>query len=117
MKTSRRNSTAAVDIRRNDMSGESLLTIIVVGVVAGWLAGQVVQGGGFGLLGDLILGIAGAFLGGFLFPQLHLHLGAGIVATIISAAVGAILLLLIIRLVNGGFSRGRWGGGMFGRRW
>jgi len=109
--------SCGLDTGGSIMSGESLLTLIVVGIIAGWLAGQVVQGSGMGLITDLIIGIAGAFLGGLLFPQLGIHLGAGIVATIISAAIGAILLLLIIRMVSGGGGwRGRWGRA-FGRRW
>jgi uncharacterized membrane protein YeaQ/YmgE (transglycosylase-associated protein family) len=71
-----------------------------------------------GLIGDLIIGIAGAFIGDLLFPRLGIHLGGGLVATIVSAAFGAIILLLIIRVAtgSGGGWRSRWGGG-FGRRW
>jgi uncharacterized membrane protein YeaQ/YmgE (transglycosylase-associated protein family) len=99
------------------MSGESLLIILLVGLVAGWLAGQIVQGTGFGIIGDLLIGIAGAFIGSWLIPQLGLHLGSGIVPAIINATVGALLLLLVIRLVRGG---GRWRRswiGNWGRRW
>jgi uncharacterized membrane protein YeaQ/YmgE (transglycosylase-associated protein family) len=85
-----------------DMSGESLLIIIVVGVVAGWLAGQVMQGTGFGLVGDLIIGIIGAFVGSWLMPQLHVHLGSGILSAIVNATIGAILVLFLIGLVRGG---------------
>jgi uncharacterized membrane protein YeaQ/YmgE (transglycosylase-associated protein family) len=90
------------------MSGESLLVILLVGIVAGWLAGQIVEGTGLGLLGDLIIGIVGAFVGDRLLPQLGIHLGLGVVAAIINATIGAVLLLLIIRLVRGGGRR--WGG-------
>jgi uncharacterized membrane protein YeaQ/YmgE (transglycosylase-associated protein family) len=96
------------------MSGESLLVILLVGIAAGWLAGQIVQGTGFGLIGDLIIGVAGAFIGSWLFPQLGLHFGTGIVLAIVNATLGAVLLLLVIRLVRGGTSGGRWG---FGRRY
>src|SRR6266498_2786046 len=65
------------------MAGESLLIILVVGLIAGWLAGQIVQGTGFGIVGDLIIGIIGAFIGGWLLPRLGIHLGVGIVAVII----------------------------------
>jgi len=105
------------------LSNESLLVIIVVGVIAGWLAGKVVAGGGFGLIGDLALGIIGAFIGDWLLPRLHVHLGSGIVSAIINATVGAIVLLVIIRAIarrrywgggwgnGGGWGwRGRWGG-------
>jgi uncharacterized membrane protein YeaQ/YmgE (transglycosylase-associated protein family) len=54
------------------LSNESLLVIIIVGIVAGWLAGQIVRGGGFGLIGDLIVGILGAFIGDWLLPQLNI---------------------------------------------
>jgi uncharacterized membrane protein YeaQ/YmgE (transglycosylase-associated protein family) len=90
-----------------NMSGESLLVILVVGVVAGWLAGQIVRGAGFGLIGDLLIGIVGALIGSWLLPQLGIHLGAGIVRAIINATIGAILLLLVIRLLRGGSGWGR----------
>src|SRR6476620_2240369 len=90
------------------MSSESLLVIVVVGVVAGWLAGQIVQGTGFGLIGDLLIGIAGAFVGSWLLPQLNVHLGEGIVAAIANATIGAMILLIVIRAVRGS--------GRFGRR-
>ena len=83
------------------ISGESLLIILVVGLIAGWLAGQIMQGTGFGIIGDLIIGIVGAFIGSWLLPQFGIHLGAGIVAAIINATIGALILLLIIRLVRG----------------
>ena len=100
------------------MSGESLLIILLVGIVAGWLAGQIVQGTGFGLIGDLIVGIIGAFIGSWVLPRLGIHLGAGLVAAIANATIGAILLLVTIKLIRGG-GGSRWGGGWrFGRsRW
>jgi len=98
------------------LSNESLFVILLVGLVSGWLAGKVVQGTGFGLIGDLIIGVVGAFIGNWLLPQLGIHLGAGIVAAIVNATIGAVLLLGIIRLVRGG---GRWHSGWsagWGRR-
>jgi uncharacterized membrane protein YeaQ/YmgE (transglycosylase-associated protein family) len=72
----------------------------------------VLQGGGFGLIGDLIVGLIGAFIGDWLLPQLNIHLGSGIIALIVNAFVGAVVLLLILRLVTG------WRGGpRLGRRW
>ena len=68
------------------MSGESLLVILFVGLVAGWLAGQIVRGTGFGLIGDIVVGIIGAFIGGWLMPRLGIHIGAGMVAAIFAAA-------------------------------
>jgi uncharacterized membrane protein YeaQ/YmgE (transglycosylase-associated protein family) len=87
------------------MSGEGLLVILLVGVIAGWLAGQIVQGTGFGLIADLGIGIVGALIGSWLLPRLGIHLGGGIVAAIISATIGAVLLIIVLRLVRG---RGRW---------
>ena len=84
------------------LSTESILVILFVGLVAGWLAGQVVQGTGLGIVGDIVVGIVGAFIGSWLLPQLHIALGEGIVAAIINATIGAIILLLIIKLVRGG---------------
>jgi uncharacterized membrane protein YeaQ/YmgE (transglycosylase-associated protein family) len=91
------------------LSNESLLVILFVGLVAGWLAGQIVRGAGFGLFGDLVIGIIGAFIGDWLLPQIGIHLGTGIVSAIINAAIGAVLLLLVVGLL-----RGHLGGG---RRW
>ena len=84
------------------MQGEGILVTLFVGLVAGWLAGKVVRGAGFGIIGDIIIGILGAFIAGWLFPRLGFHIGGGIVAEIIYAAIGAILLLLIVRLIRPG---------------
>jgi uncharacterized membrane protein YeaQ/YmgE (transglycosylase-associated protein family) len=93
------------------MSNQSLLAIVVVGIIAGWLAGRVTEGGGFGLIGDLVVGLIGAFIANWLLPQLGIHLGVGIVAAIVNAFIGAVVLLLILRLLNGGWGyRRRWRG-------
>ena len=84
------------------LSGESLIVILFVGLIAGWLAGKVVRGAGFGIIGDIVIGIVGAFIASWLFPRLGIHLGAGIVSEIIEAAIGAIILLLIVRLIRTG---------------
>jgi uncharacterized membrane protein YeaQ/YmgE (transglycosylase-associated protein family) len=92
------------------MSSESLLIILLVGLVAGWLAGQIVQGTGFGIVGDLLIGIVGAFIGSWVLPRFGIHLGSGMIAAIVNATVGALILLLLIRLVRGGGGwRGSWG--------
>jgi uncharacterized membrane protein YeaQ/YmgE (transglycosylase-associated protein family) len=83
------------------LSNESLLVILFVGLVAGWLAGKVVRGAGFGLLGDLVIGIVGAFIATLLFPRLGIHLGSGILSEILFSALGAIILLLIVGLIRG----------------
>jgi uncharacterized membrane protein YeaQ/YmgE (transglycosylase-associated protein family) len=87
------------------ISNEGILIIILIGIIAGWLAGKIVDGGGFGLIGDLVVGILGAFIGNWLLPRLHIHLGFGIVSQIINATLGAIVLLAILRLLGGR----RWG--------
>jgi len=84
------------------LSGESLIVILFVGLVAGWLAGKIVRGAGFGIIGDIAIGIVGAFIASWLFPRLGIRLGLGIVSQIIYSAIGAIILLLVVRLVRGG---------------
>ena len=66
------------------ISGEGLLVIIIVGLIAGWLAGKIVMGGGFGLIGDIAIGIVGALVGSWLLPQLGIHLGAASLAKLSS---------------------------------
>ena len=78
------------------MSSESLIVILAVGLIAGWLAGQIVQGTGYGIINDLIIGVVGSFIGGWLLPQLGSTFGVGIVAAIINATIGALLLLLVL---------------------
>jgi uncharacterized membrane protein YeaQ/YmgE (transglycosylase-associated protein family) len=84
------------------ISSESLIVILFVGLVAGWLAGKIVRGTGFGIIGDILVGIAGALIASFLFPKLGIHLGTGLVSEIIYSAIGAVVLLLIVRLVRTG---------------
>jgi uncharacterized membrane protein YeaQ/YmgE (transglycosylase-associated protein family) len=82
------------------LSGQGLLVTLIVGIVAGWLAGKVVRGGGFGLIGDLVVGILGAFIAGWLFPKFGFHVGGGIGEEIVWAMLGAIVLLLAVRLIR-----------------
>jgi uncharacterized membrane protein YeaQ/YmgE (transglycosylase-associated protein family) len=82
------------------MGIESLLVFLIIGAIAGWLAGLIVQGFGFGLIGNIIVGIVGAFIAGWLLPRIGLAFGGGILAAIIHAVIGAVILLLIIRLVK-----------------
>ena len=84
------------------MSNEGILVILFVGLIAGWLAGKVVRGAGFGIIGDILLGIVGALIASLLFPKLGISLGTGLVSEIIYSAIGAILLLLIVRLLRRG---------------
>jgi uncharacterized membrane protein YeaQ/YmgE (transglycosylase-associated protein family) len=83
------------------LSNESLLVILFVGLIAGWLAGKIVRGSGFGIIGDILIGIAGALIASWLFPRLGIHLGTHLVSEIIYSAIGAIILLLIVRLLRG----------------
>jgi uncharacterized membrane protein YeaQ/YmgE (transglycosylase-associated protein family) len=84
------------------LSNEGILVILFVGLVAGWLAGKIVRGTGFGIIGDILVGIVGAFIASYLFPKLGIAIGSGLVREIIFSAIGAILLLLIVRLVRTG---------------
>jgi uncharacterized membrane protein YeaQ/YmgE (transglycosylase-associated protein family) len=82
------------------MDATSLIVFILIGAVAGWLAGLIVKGFGFGLIGNIIVGIVGAFLAGWLLPQLGIQIGTGVLGAIIHATIGAVILLLVIRLVK-----------------
>jgi uncharacterized membrane protein YeaQ/YmgE (transglycosylase-associated protein family) len=77
-----------------------LITWIIVGLIAGWLAGQVMKGGGYGVLVDIILGILGGILGGWVFGMLGIWPGGGILAAIIVAFVGAVILVALTRLIK-----------------
>jgi uncharacterized membrane protein YeaQ/YmgE (transglycosylase-associated protein family) len=87
------------------ITDQSLIVILVIGFIAGWLASHLVRGTGYGLIADICLGIIGAFIGDWLFPKLGLHFGSSTIAEIISATLGAVILLIILRLVRRG---GRW---------
>jgi uncharacterized membrane protein YeaQ/YmgE (transglycosylase-associated protein family) len=80
------------------MEPTSLIAFLLIGAVAGWLAGQLMRGGGFGLLGNIVVGIIGAFVGGFLFGLVGLSAGSGLVGSLITAVVGAAVLLFIVGL-------------------
>jgi uncharacterized membrane protein YeaQ/YmgE (transglycosylase-associated protein family) len=85
------------------MSSESLLAILFVGLVAGWLAGKIVRGTGFGIIGDILVGIAGAFVASLLLPKLGVSIPVGhLTREIIYSAIGAVVLLLIVRLLRTG---------------
>lgn len=82
------------------MGIQSILVMIIIGAIAGWLAGQVIRGFGFGLLGNIVVGILGAFVAGLIFPVVGLGLGGGLIGNIIHATLGAVILLFLIRLVK-----------------
>jgi uncharacterized membrane protein YeaQ/YmgE (transglycosylase-associated protein family) len=81
------------------MTVESLIIFLLIGAIAGWLAGQIMKGGGYGLVGDIIVGIIGAFIGGWLFGRLGIAAG-GIIGMIIAATVGAIILIALLRMIK-----------------
>jgi uncharacterized membrane protein YeaQ/YmgE (transglycosylase-associated protein family) len=81
------------------MSDQGLFVILLIGLAAGWLASHFVRGTGYGLIADACVGIVGALIGSWLLPRLGIHLGTGTVAAIISATIGAVLLLLVLRLL------------------
>ena len=83
------------------MDGQSLIVLLLVGLVAGFLASHVMSGHGFGLLGDLVIGVLGAFLGTWLAAKLGIAV-AGLLALIVAAFVGAVILLMLLRLLTGG---------------
>ena len=78
----------------------AIIIWLLIGAIAGWLAGLIVTGGGFGLIGNIVVGIVGSVIAGWLLPRAGLVIGGGIVADIINAAIGAIILLVIISLVR-----------------
>lgn len=89
------------------MDGQSIIVILILGAVAGWLAGLVFQGGGLGLLGNIVVGIIGGFIGYWLLPKVGVNINTGTawLNYVLTAAIGAIVLLILINLVFGGRSR------------
>jgi len=85
-------------IQEYDMDG--LIWFLIVGLVAGWLAGVLVKGGGFGILGDIVVGILGAVIGGFLFGAVGVWPGGGLLGSILVATVGAVVLIFLLRLIK-----------------
>jgi uncharacterized membrane protein YeaQ/YmgE (transglycosylase-associated protein family) len=82
------------------MSLEALIIWLIVGALAGWIAGLIVKGYGFGLIGNIVVGIIGAVIAGWLLPRLGIVIGAGFVAALINAVIGAVILLVIIGLIR-----------------
>jgi uncharacterized membrane protein YeaQ/YmgE (transglycosylase-associated protein family) len=82
------------------MDPVTIIVWLVIGAVAGWLAGLIVKGFGFGLIGNIVIGIIGAVIAGWLLPRLGIFIGGGIIAQIINAVIGAVILLIIIGLVK-----------------
>ncbi|MEA2601368.1 MAG: hypothetical protein QOF89_2360 [Acidobacteriota bacterium] len=78
----------------------SFIWFILIGLIAGWLAGQVMKGGGYGVLGDIIVGVIGALLGGWLFGKLGIWPGGGLIGSLIVAFIGACILIFLVRLIK-----------------
>jgi|SRR5579862_2268286 len=85
---------------------ENLFVVVAVGVIAGWLVGHFVRGMGFGILGDVVAGIAGAFVGGWLLPEPNVRLGPERIAGIFNASAGALLFLFAIGMLRAAIARG-----------
>jgi len=83
-----------------DADLQAILIVVLLGAIAGWLAGLIVKGGGFGLIVNIILGIGGAFVGKFLFAQLGISIGSGLIPTMVSAVAGAVVLVVIVSLLR-----------------
>ncbi len=75
---------------------DSIIALLIVGAIAGWAAGQIVRGYGFGLIGNIVIGIVGAFVGVWLLSKLGVEVGSGFIAAVVKATIGAIVLLVII---------------------
>ena len=82
------------------MSTPDLIIFLVVGLCAGWIAGKFVGGGGFGIIGDLIVGVIGAFIGRWIFGAMGISAGQSVAAAIGIATIGAVILVLILRMVR-----------------
>ncbi|HLP95722.1 MAG TPA: GlsB/YeaQ/YmgE family stress response membrane protein [Saprospiraceae bacterium] len=83
------------------MEMNDLISTLLVGAASGWLAGQIRQGYGFGILGNIVVGILGAFVGNWLFRAvLHVSLGSGLISTIATSVIGALVLLFLIGLLR-----------------
>lgn len=79
---------------------EALIIWLLIGAVSGWLAGLVVKGGGFGLIGDMAVGIAGSFIAGYLLPKFNIHIGSGLIGYIIDGAIGGVILLVAVSVIR-----------------
>ena len=81
------------------MDFSSLVIFLLIGIIAGWLAGVIMKGDGFGLLGSMVIGVIGAFIGSYLFGLLGLSAG-GFFGSLVTATVGALVLLYVVKLIK-----------------
>lgn len=77
-----------------------LLMLLIVGAVAGWLAGHAVSGGGYGIVGDIVIGVIGAFIGGWLFSKLAPNSSVGLLGSVVVATIGAVILVALLRTLT-----------------
>ena len=82
------------------MEFSSVIGMLLVGAIAGWLSGKIMKGRGFGLIGNIIVGVVGAFLAGLIFPALGFSVAGGTISTIFYSTIGAVILLFLIGLVK-----------------
>lgn len=82
------------------MDTHGIIVWLIIGAIAGWLAGTLMKGGGYGLIGDIVVGILGAFIGGWLAGALGISMGSGLIASIITATIGAVILILVLRMIK-----------------
>ena len=77
-----------------------IIASLIIGAIAGWLAGLIVRGAGFGLIGNMVIGIIGALVASWVLPQLHIQLASGTLGAILDATIGAVIILVILSLVK-----------------
>jgi len=82
------------------MTAQSLLVVLIIGAIAGWLAGLIVRGAGFGLIGNIVVGIVGAFVASWLLPRLGVGLGSSALRDIVNATIGGVIVLVILALIR-----------------
>lgn len=82
------------------MGIESLLVMLLIGAIAGWLAGKIVSGFGYGLLGNMVIGIVGAVVASYVLPRLGFGIGGGVLSAIVTSTIGAVIVLVIVKLVK-----------------
>jgi uncharacterized membrane protein YeaQ/YmgE (transglycosylase-associated protein family) len=90
--------TAFADAPRDEWM--SILAALLIGAIAGWLAGLIVRGAGFGLIGNIVIGIIGALVAGWLLPKLNVTLATGTLGSILDATVGAVVVLVVLSLIR-----------------
>lgn len=82
------------------MTAQSIIVILIIGAIAGWLAGLIVRGAGFGLIGNIVVGIVGALVASWLLPRLGLNLGSSAFRDIINATIGGVIVLVILSFIR-----------------